>query len=97
MRNYHLNLKELCCQIVRVSETPCFSLLCVLPSTDTLGLTAGPLQPEPKETYCFVVRGISLLQLLTQSCSQQKEVTAKVFSFIIVAVVVEIHEVRIFL
>lgn len=27
---------------VRVSETLCFSLLCVLPSTDTLGLTAGP-------------------------------------------------------
>lgn len=55
MRNYHLNLKELCCQAVRVSETLSLSLPCVLPSTDTLCLTAGPLQPEPKESYYFVV------------------------------------------
>lgn len=52
-------MKELCCQAGRVSEIPCFSLLCVLPGTDTLGLTAGPLQPEPKETYYFVVQSIS--------------------------------------
>lgn len=59
MRNYHLNLKELCCQIVRVSEILYFILLCILPSTDALGLTAGLLQPEPKVSYYFFVQSVS--------------------------------------
>lgn len=88
MRNYHSDLKELCCQTERVYESkPVLYLSSCVTKPHALAQGTGalvffavsPLQPVPKETY-FVVQSVNSCSSSLNHVPNKKKLTTQSIS-----------------